>query len=119
VLRFQDTVLSVALFFLIITLLIIGIALYRNRASLAFPPVVADCPDYWTIDGSGNNATCLNVKDLGTCRPSRGRHLSMNFNNAPFTGAGEMCAKYTWANRCNVSWDGITYGTNNPCQRQR
>ena len=114
---FQDTVLSVALFCLIITLLIIGIALYRNRASLAFPPVVADCPDYWIADGSGNNATCINLKDLGTCSATgENKHLTMNFNEAPFVGEDETCAKYTWAKKCGVSWDGITYGVNNPCQ---
>ena len=116
---FQKIVLYSAIIILIISLVIIGIALSYAKDKKQWPPIVPDCPDYWTIDGSGNNATCLNVKDLGTCRPNRGRHLSMNFNNAPFTGADEMCAKYTWANRCNVSWDGITYGTNNPCQRQR
>ena len=40
----------------------------------------------------------------------------MNFNNAPYTGTTGACAKYNWANNCGVSWDGITYGVNNPCQ---
>ena len=114
---FQKIVLYSAIIILIISLVIIGIALSYAKDKKQWPPIVPDCPDYWTIDGSGNNARCLNVKDLGSCPPTGGRkHLSMDFNNAPFIGSNEMCAKYTWANRCNVSWDGITYGVNNPCQ---
>ena len=32
-----------------------------------------------------------------------------------FTGSNGTCAKYSWANKCDVSWDGITYGVENPC----
>jgi hypothetical protein len=75
------------------------------------------CPDYWIIDGSGNNTRCINQKDLGTCKPLSGKnHLIMNFNNPSFTGSQGTCNKYTWATNCGVSWDGITYGVNNPCQ---
>ena len=64
---FQDIVLSIAVFFLIITLLIIGIALYRNRSTLSFPPVVADCPDYWIAQNDGKNNICSNGPH-GMCR---------------------------------------------------
>jgi hypothetical protein len=75
------------------------------------------CPDYWSMDGSGNNAICTNIKDLGTCPASSGnKHLTMNFNNAAFTGSQGNCNKYRWANNCGISWDGITYGVSNPCQ---
>ena len=40
---------------------------------------------------------------------------TMNFNQAPFNGTNGDCAKYKWANRCKLSWDGITYGVSNPC----
>ena len=70
-----------------------------------------------TMDGSGNNATCRNIKDLGTCPPNSGqKHLTMNFNVSPYTGTQGACNKYNWANNCGVSWDGITYGVTNPCQ---
>ena len=114
---FQKIVLYSAIIILIIALVIIGIALSYAKDSQVWPPVVPDCPDYWVIDGSGNNATCINIKDLGTC-PATGesKHQSVNFNQAPFVGSDETCAKYTWAKRCEVTWDGITYGVNNPCQ---
>jgi hypothetical protein len=113
---FQKFVLFTAIIVLIIALIFIGIALsYSN--DVTWPPMVPQCPDYWLSDGSGNNSTCINVKDLGTCKPQNGdKHLVMNFNGPAFTGSNGACAKYTWANNCDVSWDGITYGVNNPCQ---
>ena len=114
---FQKIVLYSAIIILIISLIIIGISLSYAKSGQVWPPVVSECPDYWVIDGSGNNATCKNVKDLGTCSATGGnKHLSINFNEAPFVGSNEACAKYTWASKCGVSWDGITYGVDNPCQ---
>jgi len=113
---FQKIVLIGAIIILIIALIFIGIALSYSKNKM-WPPMVPSCPDYWQIDGSGNNTTCTNIKDLGSCPSQSGQpHLVMNFNNPAFTGANGLCAKYTWAKNCNISWDGITYGVNNPCQ---
>jgi len=113
---FQKMVLIIAIILLILLLIIIGVALNYSK-NKSWPPITAQCPDYWSIDGSGNNTTCTNVKDLGTCPPSSGQeHLIMNFNQAPYTGPNGLCAKFQWANKCNVSWDGVNYGVNNPCQ---
>ena len=115
---FQKIVLFIAIIMLIIALIFIGIALGYSK-NQAWPPITPECPDYWTIDGSGNNITCINVKDLGTCPPQNGdTHLKMNFNTSAYTGSNELCAKYTWAKNCGISWDGITYGVPNPCQIQ-
>jgi hypothetical protein len=113
---FQKIVLFCAIIILIITLVIIGLALNYSKDTM-WPPLVPSCPDYWKIDGSENNTTCTNVKDLGTCPANSGEnHLIMNFNNSPFTGSNGLCAKYKWANNCGISWDGITYGVSNPCE---
>jgi hypothetical protein len=113
---FQKLILFSAIIILIIALVIIGVALSKSK-SQSWPPMVPTCPDYWVADGSGNNVTCTNVKKLGTCQPASGESLlTMNFNQAPYNGANGTCAKYTWANNCGVSWDGVTYGVNNPCQ---
>jgi hypothetical protein len=113
---FQKVVLFSAIIILIIILIVIGIALNYAK-NKEWPPMIPDCPDYWIIDGSGNNTTCINVKDLGTCPPNSGnKHLVMNFNTSTFTGSQGICNKYKWATNCGLSWDGITYGVNNPCQ---
>jgi hypothetical protein len=44
-----------------------------------------------------------------------GAGISMDFTKAPYIGAASTCAKYKWANSCNVTWDGITSGVTNPC----
>jgi len=113
---FQKIVLFAAIIILIVSLIFIGMSL-SNAKDQQWPPITAQCPDYWAIDGSGNNSVCVNVKDLGRCKPHRNDdHLIMNFNGPTFTGTNGMCAKYTWATKCGVTWDGITYGVNNPCQ---
>jgi len=114
---FQKIVLYSAIIILIIALVIIGISLSQAKSTQVWPPIVPNCPDYWTAEGSENNATCINLKNLGTCKATgQNKHLTMNFNTAPFAGENASCAKYTWAKKCGVSWDGITYGVNNPCQ---
>jgi len=115
---FQKFTLFAAIIILIIALIIIGIFL-SSSTNTNWPPMTPDCPDYWTMeqDVSGKNTTCVNIKDLGTCPPQSGnKHLTMDFNGSEFTGSNGRCAKYTWAKKCGVSWDGITYGVNNPCQ---
>lgn len=106
---FQKTVLIIALVILLIVLLIIGGSLMAAKSS-SWPPMVPNCPDWWVMDGSGKSSTCVNVKNLGTCSQK-----SMDFNKPIFTGSNGTCAKYNWATKCKVAWDGITYGVNNPC----
>jgi hypothetical protein len=113
---FQVVVLSIAVVILIIALAFIGVTLRNSQKNAAWPPLVPDCPDYWTMDGSASNPICVNVKNLGTCPAAMGSsHLTMDFNQAQYTGSNSTCAKYTWATGCNLSWDGITYGVPNPC----
>jgi hypothetical protein len=114
---FQKIVLFSAIIILIVILVLVGVTLSYAKDE-QWPPMVAGCPDYWTIDGSGNDAVCVDVKDLAAakCAPKPGdKHLKMNFNIAAYTGTNGSCAKRTWANNCGVTWDGITYGVNNPC----
>lgn len=111
---FQKIVLIVATIVLIVTLIFVGVTL--GSSDETWPPSVPDCPDWWVADGSGNNSMCVNVKDLGVCPAQSGKkHQVMNFSSSMFTGDNGSCAKYTWANNCKVSWDGITYGVENPC----
>ena len=112
---FQKFVLYAAIFVLILALIFIGLSLSHAKNQV-WPPVVPKCPDYWVVDGSGNNTKCINVKDLGTCQATSGeKHLTMDFNDPTFSGTQGTCNKYNWANNCGVSWDGITYGVSNPC----
>jgi hypothetical protein len=110
--KFQKIVLIIAVVILIILLLVMGsLMIYGSQNN--WPPSVSTCPDWWIQDGSGS---CVNVKDLGVCDKQEGQeHQIMNFNVPTFSGDDAMCNKYTWANKCKVTWDGITYGVQNPC----
>lgn len=128
---FQKIVLIVAIVILLLTLIIIGISLSKAKSSMTWPPIVPDCPDYWVAKGvydlsasdvSGSSLStggpyCVNVKDLGKCPPNNGqKHQIMDFNTPVYTGSNGTCAKYAWATKCGVNWDGITYGLlSNPC----
>ena len=103
---FQKTIVIVAIFILIITLVLIGFALSYSKATNAWPPIVPECPDYWTLDASNNR--CTNPMNLGTC-------TTLNLSDSRYQGSTGACNKYNWAKQCGVSWDGITYGVKSPC----
>ena len=121
---FKKIILFSAIIILIISLILIGIALSYAKDE-TWPPMTPKCPDYFTIEGSGEDATCVDIKDLAisssnpVCQPppgSKDKHLRINFNIPRYTGSNGICNKYNWANACGISWDGITYGAKNPCQ---
>jgi hypothetical protein len=115
---FKKMLLYGSIIILLIILVIIGIALSYAKDE-TWPPMVPSCPDWWIIAGTGNNATCVDVKDLidtSKCPNStKSKHYRKNFNEAVYSGSQGTCNKYRWATQCGVEWDGITYGVNNPC----
>ena len=113
---FQKTVIIIAIIILIVLLFTMGYIM-SNKA-VTWPPNVSSCPDWWVADGSGNRAKCINIKDLGVCtsqNQNKQGHQTMKFDSSMYTGTNGNCNKYTWANTCKVTWDGINYGVNNPC----
>lgn len=129
---FQKIVLIIAIVVLILALIFIGMALTGTSDEETWPPLVGECPDYWTAFNSTGETDqdspfsslglepgnyCINVKDLGTCKSTDTSHKVMDFSAPVFTGTDGNCEKNKWANGCNVSWDGITYGygAKNPC----
>lgn len=103
---FQKIILIIAAILLIIALIIFGVSIYNQKYSSVFPPVVAECPDYWeSIPGDKNNTSnCLNIKNLGSSNCSK----TMNFNVPEFSGSNGLCNKKKWAQNCNLTWDGVT-----------
>ena len=112
---FQKTVLMVAVIALVVLLVFMAYVLTKAKYEAEWPPIVGNCPDYW-VDLSGNGTACFNSKSLGKCNiPTKTDKNTMNFNIKPYNGADSECAKNKWATTCGVTWDGITYGVNNPC----
>jgi len=101
---FQNIVMIVAIIMLIICLILVGVALYNQKFSTAFPPVVADCPDYWLDKSDGDSSNCENVKNLGRDSCSK----TMDFSTSSWTGENGTCNRSRWASACDLTWDGVT-----------
>jgi len=106
---FQKTTIKIAGFLLLVCIILLACVLYFPSNSQVWPPVIPNCPDYF-IDVSGNGTSCLNPKNLGNVTNIP------NFNVSPYIGTNGNCQKYNWAISNNVTWDGITYGVENPCE---
>ena len=100
---FQSIVMTIAIILLIISLIIVGISIYNTKYNVMFPPVIANCPDYWQDDSDGDASKCVNVKNLGTCDVQ-----TMDFSTSMWTGNNGLCNKAKWAKACNLTWDGVT-----------
>lgn len=101
--NFQKIVLIVATIFLIGLLGFIAYTLHEKQTNVVYPPVIGSCPDYW-VDDKG---VCKNAKNLGICSQNK----EMNFNSTFWQGKQGLCRKKKWANKCHVTWDGITNNT--------
>ena len=101
-------------------LIFINMSLSNATASIVWPPITTNCPDYWVDIGTGAPGSgCFNSQSLGTCNtPVIGATAEIPGATVlkNFTGDGS-CAKQTWAKGCGVTWDGITYGygAKDPC----
>lgn len=95
-------------------MIFIGTILYQNKYSAIYPPTSSDCPDYWLNKEDKDASTssidpdpkqlCYNVKNLG--RPSCDKE--MDFTTDYWQGTQGDCRKIEWANKCDLTWDGIT-----------
>jgi hypothetical protein len=75
-LNFQRIVIIIAIIMLIVAMVFIGHALYRQSIAGSWPPETPKCPDYWT------------VKPDGTCGiPSPA--IPCEYNGIPTTGCND------------------------------
>lgn len=111
--NFQRSVLIVATIILIGVLTFVGFSMHKQTQGQVYPPVMADCPDYWEAEPSNGDpikTICKNTKNIGStnCSPT------MDFNKGDFIGDGGFCAKQKWAKNCGLTWDGVT-NSNRKC----
>ena len=101
--NFQNIVMIVAIVILIISLLIIGVMIYKDKYKNLFPPVLPGCPQPgWIHSEDGTNCT-----PIATIPGSHGGCDTIPFVKTP-------CEAWQKAVACNIPWDGIT-GHPNPC----
>ena len=83
--------------------------IYNANKTMAWPPEVAECPDYWQLNNNKDGIpVCVPNGDL-----NKGifTGTSMNFRDPKYLGKMGSKEKYKWARDNDVTWDGIT---NNP-----
>ena len=97
---FQKIVVTIAIVFLVLALIAFGVALYNKKFKARYPPIIADCPDYW-VDNEG---TCINSKNLGKAFCTK----RFNINEVKQLGENAICLKQKWAKSCDLTWDGVT-----------
>jgi hypothetical protein len=92
--------------FLIVTLAIVLYCMTLSK-NQTYPPSIADCPDYYSLDTSGLCKIGSNIKASKTsCNTEDFKNDKYKKEGTDFSSG--LCAKKMWANGCEVSWDGIT-----------
>ena len=122
---FQKNVIMVAIILLIVSLIFIGAMLYNSEYNARFPPVTGTCPDYWVDVGADPNG---NKKGMTHCIAPGHALKDGKTITPPIYGYGldtpeckskwvlpndpldksTTCEYKTWADKCKVSWDGVT-----------
>ena len=108
---FQNSVLTIATILLVIVLIFIGISLYKNKNNYQYPPVVANCPDYWLDESDESGVKCVNSKNLGKKECPK----KMDFSAAFWSSDKGLCLKKSMANNCDLTWDGVTNNNSMVC----
>ena len=80
--NFQRIVILIAIIMLIVSMVFIGHALYKQSTDVSWPPKIPKCPDYWTIDASGN---CI----IPTTQPTS---MPCEYNGIPAGVGGKKLA---------------------------
>jgi len=108
---FNSLVLTIAIVILVICLALIGWGIYETvyGKDAKWPPIMSTCPDFWntTTSFSGGDlkkpvTMCNNTLKLGK---GGSNHFCDKFN---VNNLKSNCSKYTLANTCDITWDGIT-----------
>ena len=123
--KFQSIVIIILGILLIITL----ISFYYIASTPGkerYPKSIPICPDYYYQKGnitSGGPVICQAMPTVLNAFTTAGvtdvNCKTPSFDNSYYTGTNANCNKYKWAtsSACKSipSWEGITYGVQNPC----
>jgi hypothetical protein len=129
---FYHIVSIVATVFLILLLTMIGLAFNKSKGQ-NFPPSKNTCPDYWIADNTDPEKTVCKITGSNMGKITKGTDgsylmsankeankahtpgynaasMSVNFSDALWPaafGSSGQCSLKKWANKYEISWDGI------------
>jgi hypothetical protein len=123
-LSFYTIVIIIAIVILVIALTIIGVTLTNKKNNIEFPDYQNACPDFWTLDSSGNRCKPINGINipLSSKIVSAATHVGIGLNNdntkIEYIDLSDdkwvsVCDKASWAKKSGILWDGVT--NNNTC----
>lgn len=105
---FYKIVISVAIIFLVVILITVGVMSQNIEKNMVYPPTHLVCPDYWTdISGVCQPGSVNLGKLTNTSNPIDFNGTSWK-SGGNYTGLSETCAKKKWATDNNILWDGIS-----------
>lgn len=132
IMDFYGIVIAVAIVMFILLLTLMGVLISRSTSTRVFPPTMGSCPDYWSVDSSGNchfpstpnavnrglyankninGSTDKNVLNSAPY-PNTTKGLSWTFDpkDSRWASASKtaVCAQRDWAIKHNIVWDGIS-----------
>ena len=94
---FYTIVVGIAVVFLLLCLIVVGIALQKESEDEEYPKLQAKCPDGWEVDGDGCVLNSLNQGALTVT----GTYTDVSFGTT-------ICDKHKWASDNGVIWDGVS-----------
>ncbi len=104
-----------AIFVLIVALGFMGWMLSRQNDQVKFPSITTTCPDFWTINTTGECVQPeVNNFNRGTKLYSKLPGISSDGNSVNFgatawgSGDAAICKKKEWANKNGIKWDTVT-----------
>jgi|TARA_B110001450_G_scaffold252195_1_gene273483 hypothetical protein len=103
--NFQKIVLVISIILLIVAMGFIATAIINQNHIVDFPPVISECPDYWSHNVEQNK--CINDRELGEYIDNQ-KLNEFGINDSNYA---TMCSKKNMMENYKLSWDGIT---NNP-----
>ena len=108
---FYSIVILVAIVFLILSLIAVGMALQKQGKTDPFPRLQAVCPDGWGMD---TNHCIINNLNKGTINPASASYpMGTNASTVWLEGFGRnptatLCDKRKWALGNGIAWDGVS-----------
>jgi hypothetical protein len=108
---FYTVVVIVAVVFLIVCLIIIGIMMQYQKGSDVFPPTANICPDKWTVNGSGCSPNEINgntIVSAAWCTANNTICAMDSTNKFTFLDSATICDKQKFAKENNILWDGVS-----------
>ena len=110
---FNKTVITVASIILIIVLVVVLFLVISGQTEDKFPPMIPECPDYWTVSHENNKIVCKNTSgiNIGTSDSEYEYDYPIYDDIETLACNGNL---KKWAKQHGVVWDGITNKNNCP-----